>query len=106
MDFVNKFTEGENQQKESQQAEQGDHNDSQQNQAGGSRQQEGEGGFLSGLGNKLNSAAGGGKESEKNEDMLDKGSSFSLSFSRPIYLPYFTNWHSTNAAYNSKLTIL
>lgn len=31
------------------------------------------GGFLGGLGNKLNSAAGGGKESEKNEDYLDKG---------------------------------
>ena len=31
------------------------------------------GGFLGGIGNKLNSAAGGGKESEKNEDMLDKG---------------------------------
>lgn len=31
------------------------------------------GGFLSGIGNKLNSAAGGGKESEKNEDYLDKG---------------------------------
>lgn len=34
---------------------------------------EGGGGFLGGIGNKLNSAAGGGKESEKNEDYLDKG---------------------------------
>ena len=33
------------------------------------------GGFLSGIGDKLNSAAGGGKESEKNEDYLDKGMS-------------------------------
>ena len=33
-----------------------------------------DGGFLGGLGDKLNSAAGGGKESEKNEDYLDKGS--------------------------------
>ncbi|KAL9632787.1 MAG: hypothetical protein Q9164_005106 [Protoblastenia rupestris] len=33
----------------------------------------GGGGFLGGLGDKFNSAAGGGKESEKNEDMLDKG---------------------------------
>jgi hypothetical protein len=32
----------------------------------------GGGGFLSGIGDKLNSAAGGGKESEKNEDYLDK----------------------------------
>lgn len=31
------------------------------------------GGFLGGIGDKLNSAAGGGKESEKNEDYLDKG---------------------------------
>ena len=31
------------------------------------------GGFLGGIGDKLNSAAGGGKESEKNEDLLDKG---------------------------------
>lgn len=31
------------------------------------------GGFLSGLGNKMNAAAGGGPESEKNEDYLDKG---------------------------------
>ncbi|KIW03264.1 uncharacterized protein PV09_05484 [Verruconis gallopava] len=34
------------------------------------------GGFLGGLGDKLNSAAGGGRESEKNEDMLDKGVDF------------------------------
>lgn len=33
----------------------------------------GGGGFLGGFGDKLNSAAGGGKESEKNEDYLDKG---------------------------------
>ena len=31
------------------------------------------GGFLGGIGNKLNEAAGGGRESEKNEDYLDKG---------------------------------
>lgn len=35
----------------------------------------GGGGFLGSLGDKFNSAAGGGKESEKNEDYLDKGSS-------------------------------
>jgi len=36
----------------------------------------GGGGFLGGLGDKLNSAAGGGRESEKNEDYLDKGVDF------------------------------
>ncbi|KAK5076021.1 hypothetical protein LTR64_008535 [Lithohypha guttulata] len=34
------------------------------------------GGFFGGLGDKFNSAAGGGRESEKNEDMLDKGIDF------------------------------
>jgi hypothetical protein len=34
------------------------------------------GGFLGSLGDKFNSAAGGGKESEKNEDYLDKGVDF------------------------------
>ena len=37
------------------------------------QQKEGGGGFLGGIGNKVNSAAGGGPESEKNEDGLDKG---------------------------------
>lgn len=39
---------------------------------GGGQGEQG-GGFLSGIGDKLNSAAGGGKESEKKEDYLDKG---------------------------------
>ncbi|KAI9739630.1 MAG: hypothetical protein M1834_006348 [Cirrosporium novae-zelandiae] len=34
------------------------------------------GGFLSGISDKINTAAGGGKESEKNEDLLDKGVDF------------------------------
>lgn len=38
-----------------------------------SKEQGSGGGFLGGIGDKLNSAAGGGKESEKNEDYLDKG---------------------------------
>lgn len=42
-------------------------------QEGQSTEQGGGGGFLGGIGDKLNSAAGGGKESEKNEDYLDKG---------------------------------
>ncbi|MCJ1366305.1 hypothetical protein MMC16_005433 [Acarospora aff. strigata] len=37
------------------------------------QKQGGGGGFLGGLGDKFNSAAGGGRESEKNEDYLDKG---------------------------------
>jgi hypothetical protein len=36
-------------------------------------QESGGGGFLGGLTEKFNSAAGGGRESEKNEDYLDKG---------------------------------
>lgn len=40
--------------------------------------QSGGGGFLGGLGEKFNSAAGGGKESEKNEDYLDKGEFFRI----------------------------
>ena len=43
-------------------------NDNQESSSGG--------GLLSGIGDKINSAAGGGKESEKNEDLLDKGTSF------------------------------
>jgi len=50
---------------------------SQSEEQGQSRQDHGRerenSGFLGGLGDKLNSAAGGGRESEKNEDMLDKG---------------------------------
>lgn len=39
----------------------------------GNQQGSSGGGFLGGLTNKFNSAAGGGPESEKNEDYLDKG---------------------------------
>lgn len=59
--------------------------DSLKNMLGGGKKAEGEmpqetshqpssssGGFLGGLGDKFNSAAGGGRESEKNEDYLDK----------------------------------
>ncbi|ETN38836.1 uncharacterized protein HMPREF1541_06876 [Cyphellophora europaea CBS 101466] len=44
-----------------------------QQQSGGEQKQEGGGSFLGGIGDKINTAAGGGRESEKNEDMLDKG---------------------------------
>ncbi|KAI9818111.1 MAG: hypothetical protein M1827_000736 [Pycnora praestabilis] len=48
-------------------------NDNTQNQQPTTGEQKGSGGFLGGIGDKLNTAAGGGKESEKNEDLLDKG---------------------------------
>lgn len=55
----------------------GDSQESNLNQEGQSESVEGgkEGGFLGGIGDKLNSAAGGGPQSEKNEDYLDKGRS-------------------------------
>jgi hypothetical protein len=48
------------------------------NNAGENQQQSGsgqksEGGFLGGMGDKLNNAAGGGEAGEKKEDYLDKG---------------------------------
>ncbi|RWA14083.1 hypothetical protein EKO27_g1042 [Xylaria grammica] len=55
MDFVNKFTGGES--KDDDKA------------TGTKNQEEQSGGFLG----KMNSMAGGGKDSEKNEDVLDKG---------------------------------
>lgn len=64
MDFVNKFTGGD------------------KNTATGEQkptEQKEEGGFLGALGSKVNAAAGGGKESEKNEDYLDKGMSLHCS---------------------------
>lgn len=57
----------------------GGSNQNQQQQEGqqqGQQSGSGGGGFLGGFGDKLNSAAGGGKESEKNEDYLDKGEFF------------------------------
>ena len=65
MDFVKKFAGGNSNEQSAQQGS------AQQvpNQQGQSES----GGFLGGIGNKLNSAAGGGPESEKNEDYVDKG---------------------------------
>ena len=68
MDFVNKFTGGGNSQTQGQSA-----NEQAVQGQGSSSGQQSSGGFLGGIGDKLNSAAGGGKESEKNEDYLDKG---------------------------------
>ncbi|EEH47570.1 uncharacterized protein PADG_03654 [Paracoccidioides brasiliensis Pb18] len=62
MDFVNKFTGREQQQQQPPKESLSD-------------KKEG-GGFFSGIGDRMNTAAGGGKESEKNEDMLDKGIDF------------------------------
>ena len=45
----------------------------QNQQSSGSEQQKSDGGFLGGIGDKLNSAAGGGEAGEKKEDYLDKG---------------------------------
>jgi len=65
MDFVKNFTGGDNSQNQKSQQEQGS-------------KEQGGGGFLGGFGDKLNSAAGGGRESEKNEDILDKDNLSSL----------------------------
>ncbi|KAF1998052.1 hypothetical protein P154DRAFT_578338 [Amniculicola lignicola CBS 123094] len=65
MDFVNKFTGG-GEQKEGQQQQQSSNSD---------EQKQG-GGILGAIGDKVNSAAGGGQEGEKNEDYLDKGVDF------------------------------
>merc|ERR1712093_390682 len=63
MDFVKKFA--------------GQEQSAQQGSAQQVPTQQGEsGGFLGGISNKLNAAAGGGPESEKNEDYLDKGVDF------------------------------
>jgi len=76
MDFVNKLAGGNNNQNQNTAT-------NQQQQSTGEEQKQ-EGGFLAGLGNKLNEAGGGGKESEKNEDYLDKGKPFPSS---PLFSP-------------------
>jgi len=72
MDFLKKAQEqlGGNEQSAEQRTEQRPEGSTEQKQEGGT------GGFLGGLKNSVNSAAGGGVESEKNEDMLDKGIDF------------------------------
>jgi len=59
----------------------------------------GGGGFLGGFGDKLNSAAGGGRESEKNEDYLDKGNSAPFPRTRSTYtraIPYLPHTYTHN----------
>ncbi|KAG5294440.1 hypothetical protein I7I48_10954 [Histoplasma ohiense] len=63
MDFVNKLTSGNSHGHQNEQSSSTDHKKE-------------SGGFLSGISDKLNHAAGGGRESEKNEDILDKGIDF------------------------------
>jgi len=92
MDFVNKLTGGNQNQNTA--------NNQQQPVEG----QKEEGGFLSGLGNKVNAAAGGGKESEKNEDYLDKGMSVFLSTER-LQL-HDTARHSFNQTHFYKKALL
>jgi hypothetical protein len=72
MDFVNKLTGGSGNKEGEQQQSYGNEG----------QKQESSGGFM----DKLNGMAGGGKESEKNEDGLDKGMSFSNHF--PISSSY------------------
>ena len=62
----------------------GDNKEQNQNQGQGENKEQGGGGFLGGIGDKINSAAGGGKESEKNEDYLDKGQSPPSTSNRPL----------------------
>ena len=55
-------------------------------------QSSGGGGFMGGIGDKLNSAAGGGKESEKNEDYLDKGKYMQHLFLGPVIVSLSLNF--------------
>ncbi|CAO2648956.1 Nn.00g099050.m01.CDS01 [Neocucurbitaria sp. VM-36] len=71
MDFVNKFAGGSNSNEQQQTGQTGQSVNEQV-----ANDKSSGGGFLGGIGDKLNSAAGGGKESEKNEDYLDKGVDF------------------------------
>ena len=74
MDFLKNAVSGDNKSEGNQQSQ------PTENSSGGG----GGGGFLGGIGDKFNSAAGGGKESEKNEDLLDKGTS---NKAKPILTP-------------------
>ncbi|KAF2090838.1 hypothetical protein K490DRAFT_10066, partial [Saccharata proteae CBS 121410] len=64
MDYLNKFTGG------------GNKDESGQTQQSSTSEQKQDGSMFSGIGDKFNSAAGGGKQGEKNEDYLDKGVDF------------------------------
>lgn len=71
MDFLKKAA-GSLNQNQNQNQQQGSSGGEQQ-QGGNNNNNNGGGGFMDGITDKLNGAAGGGRESEKNEDYLDKG---------------------------------
>lgn len=75
MDFLKKFTEGDNN-------NQGQGQGQQQNQGSSSGNQQEGGSFFDKLAGKVNTVAGGGRESEKDEDYLDKGTYPSLQSAR------------------------
>ena len=79
MGFVKNFTGGDKNESGNQQQGESQNQQQGQNEQGSS----GGGGFLGSIGDKFNSAAGGGKESEKNEDYLDKGMCLTLLFEYP-----------------------
>jgi hypothetical protein len=89
MDYLNKFTGGNTQgQSVNEQVA--------QEQSSSSSGEQKSGGFLGGIGDKLNSAAGGGKESEKNEDYLDKGTYISFPYLPPPYIVWLCKKHFAN----------
>lgn len=76
MDYIKKFAQ--DQQSSSSQGTSHTHHEYSEEQStsqDASHQEPAKTGFFGGLGDKLNSAAGGGRESEKKEDWLDKGES-------------------------------
>jgi hypothetical protein len=80
MDYLNKFTGSGNTQGQSANEQVA------QEQSTSSSGEQKSGGFLGGIGDKLNTAAGGGKESEKNEDYLDKGTYISFPSLTPTFM--------------------
>lgn len=79
MDFVNKFSGQGKSQDQSTGTGSGSGSSGQD-----SSQKQGGGGMFSGISDKLNTAAGGGRESEKNEDYLDKGASCTTYIKREL----------------------
>jgi hypothetical protein len=78
MDFVNKLAGGVKGAGQGQ--DQAQNQNQNQNQGEGQAQGNSGGGILGGLMGKVNNAAGGGRESEKDEDYLDKGMSLIFAY--------------------------
>ena len=70
----------------------------------GENKEQGGGGFLGGIGDKINSAAGGGKESEKNEDYLDKGQSVPITRFMPILTAIDQVSMPSNSTFSGRVT--